>query len=132
MSYIIPNFAVYNDNEGMMNHRIVACLLSCLLCCVSTDLAVAQEIGEHLRHASLTFEASATVASGDYAPLWLTANRYGLSSVRPTSNYERARLQRDLSQDAGLPWQLGYGLDVAIAFGHERTGIVQQAYVEAQ
>lgn len=132
MSHFIPYFAVYNDNEGMINHRFTVCLLFCLLCNLAAGFAAAQGISEHFSHATLTFEASATAATGDYAPLWLTANRYGLSSVRATSNYERARLQRDLTQDAALPWQLGYGLDVAVAFGHERTGIVQQAYVEAQ
>ena len=91
----------------------------------------AQEIQEHLTGATLTLETSTTMASGDYAPLWLTANRYGLSSVRTASNYERARLERDFRQDEGQSWQLGYGLDLAVAFGHERTGIVQQAYVEA-
>ena len=78
----------------------------------------------------VTAEASATASSGDYAPLWLTANRYGLGSVQPFSNYERARFERNLLQDSARVWQLGYGLDVAVAFGHERTGIVEQAYVE--
>ncbi|MBP5772188.1 MAG: hypothetical protein J6W75_12725 [Bacteroidaceae bacterium] len=83
-----------------------------------------------LRQTEVMFEVSATASTGDFAPLWLTANRYGLSSVRPMSNYERVRLERDIRLDAGRNWQLGYGADVALAFGHERTGIVQQAYVE--
>lgn len=32
-------------------------------------------------------EASANVSSGDYAPLWFTANRNGLSSQKPNSAY---------------------------------------------
>ena len=78
----------------------------------------------------MTIEASATASSGDYAPLWLSANRYGLGSVRPYSNYERVRAERSLQQDSTRSWRLGYGLDVAVAFGHERTGIVEQAYAE--
>ncbi|MBQ7494956.1 MAG: hypothetical protein IJT75_04230 [Bacteroidaceae bacterium] len=91
-----------------------------------------QDLRQHITGATLTLETSTTVSTGDYAPLWLTANRHGLSSVRSSSNYERARLQRDTREDAGRPWQLGYGVDVAVAFGHERTGIVQQAYVEGR
>ncbi len=78
----------------------------------------------------MSIEASATASSGDYAPLWLSANRYGLGSVRPYSNYERVRAERSLQQDSTRSWRLGYGLDVAVAFGHERTGIVEQAYAE--
>lgn len=110
--------------------RFCAVFLVGLLCLVPVLRTQAQDFKQHLEGARLTLETTTTVASGDYAPLWLTANRYGLSSVKPTWNHERARLQRDLAQDEGRPWQLGYGLDVAVAFGHERTGIVQQAYVE--
>ena len=112
--------------------RYTAVLLVSFLCSPPLGSVVAQVFDEHLSHATLTLETSSTVYSGDYAPLWLTANRYGLSSVRPNSNYERARLQRSLTEDAGQPWQLGYAVDLALAFGHERTCIVQQANVEVQ
>ena len=44
--------------------------------------------------ASLVYrvEASANASSGEYAPMWLTANRYGLASVRANSGYLRAGL----------------------------------------
>lgn len=77
-----------------------------------------------------TVEASATVADGDFAPLWLTANRYGLGSVRPHSFYVRARVERGLAMDSARTWQLGYGVDVVAAGGHERRAMLQQAYVE--
>ena len=35
-------------------------------------------------------ELGATAGGGTYAPLWFTANRYGLSSVEPNSGYMRA------------------------------------------
>ena len=90
----------------------------------------AQDFKSHLKGTELTFEVSGTASSGEYAPLWLMSNRYGLGSVRPYSNYERARVERDIHLDADLNWRLGYGLDLALTFGHERRGIVQQAYVE--
>ena len=83
-----------------------------------------------LRETELTVEVSGTASTGDYAPLWLNANRYGLSSVAPYSGYARARVERDIANDAHRDWRLGYGLDLAVAAGHERVGIVQQAYVE--
>ena len=83
-----------------------------------------------LAETQLTLEASGTASVGDYAPLWLTANRYGLSSTAPYSIYARARIERDIAADSLRKWRLGYGLDLAVAAGHERVGIVQQAYVE--
>ena len=38
-------------------------------------------------------EAAVTASTGDFAPLWLTANRYGMESERPNSGYLRAGLE---------------------------------------
>ena len=101
---------------------------------LSSTAAAAEEADSTRRRwlaeTELTLEASGTAASGDFAPLWLTANRYGLSSVAPYSGYARVRVERDIAHDAQRDWRLGYGLDLAVAAGHERIGIVQQAYVE--
>ena len=83
-----------------------------------------------LHETYITAEASVTASTGQFAPLWLTSNRYGLGSVRPNSAYLRARLERDIINDTARTWRFGYGLDLAVAAGHERTGILQQAYLE--
>lgn len=83
-----------------------------------------------LHETEAAIEMSGTVATGNYAPLWLTANRYGLGSVRTQSAYLRASLERDILNDSTRDWRLGYGFDLAVALGHERTGILQQAYIE--
>lgn len=76
-------------------------------------------------------EAAGTASSGDHAPLWLNANKYGLSSVDKTSGYVRAGLFNPLRNDsARLDW--GYGVDVAVAGGFTSTLVVQQAYVEGR
>ncbi len=112
--------------------------LASVLCLTSLSTQVhASEPADSTRRnwigeTELTVELSGTAATGDYAPLWLTANRYGLSSVKPYSAYLRASLERDIAHDASRNWRLGYGLDLAVAAGHERVGIVQQAYVQGQ
>lgn len=83
-----------------------------------------------LHETEVMAELSGTASTGSYAPLWLTANRYGLSSVKQYSGYLRARVERDIANDSTRKWRVGYGLDLAVAVGHERVGIVQQAYVE--
>ena len=83
--------------------------------------------------ASLTYrvEASANASSGEYAPMWLTANRYGLSSVRANSGYLRAGLF--YAQPLKRGWRVEAGLDLAGTLNHGadagRAGfVVQQAY----
>lgn len=80
---------------------------------------------------TLTVEASATMGGGDHAPLWLSANRYGLSSVQKCAGYERVQMLRPIQTDSARSWRLGYGADVALTQNHERTFVVQQAFVEA-
>ena len=73
-------------------------------------------------------EASANVSSGDYAPLWFTANRNGLSSQKPNSAYLRAGLTYRKSFNHG--WRIGAGLDLAAGVNSPSEFIVQQAYAD--
>lgn len=77
-------------------------------------------------------ELQTTLGSGDHAPLWLNANKYGLSSLKTASGYVRGAVVRPLSADDGRKWGLGYGADVAVATGFTSTLVVQQAYVEGR
>ena len=63
-------------------------------------------------------------------PLWLNANRYGLSSLEKANGYLRAALERPLQTDSGRKWGLGYGLDVALPYHYTSKVVVQQAFVE--
>ena len=73
-------------------------------------------------------EASANAGSGDYAPLWFTANRNGLSSQKPNSAYLRAGLA--YRQEFRRGWKIGAGLDLAGAANSPSDFIVQQAYAD--
>lgn len=78
----------------------------------------------------LQLEAQATGSTGNYAPTWLSSNRYGITSPEKWSNYERATLERNVSNDSLRNWKLGYGADIAVEFNAPRTFVVQQAYAE--
>ncbi len=90
----------------------------------------AQEDGKLTSGMELGVEVSGTAASGDYAPLWLTGNKYGLSSIENWSNYERVSLMRTSDNDSLRNWRRGYGVDLAFTFNSARTFVVQQAFVE--
>ena len=75
-------------------------------------------------------EAQVTMAGGDHTPLWLNANKYGLSSLDKTNGYLRASAFRTLANDSAKKWGWGAAVDVAVASGFTSTVVVQQAYGE--
>ena len=77
-------------------------------------------------------EAQATVGSGDNNPLWLNANKYGLSSLKSNNGYLRAGLFHSMEADSARRWAIGYGADVAVASGFTSKVVVQQAYADVR
>lgn len=74
-------------------------------------------------------EASVVGGKGK-TPLWLTSNRYGLSSVNKSNGYLRVGISRDVNLDSLSHFRLGYGADVALAYDFTSTFIVQQLYAD--
>ena len=68
--------------------------------------------------------------SKNKTPLWLNANKYGLSSLDETNGYLRGAIERRTDHMDDRRWGLGYGLDVAVAAGYTSTAIIHQAYGE--
>ena len=78
----------------------------------------------------LRTEAQLTTSSGEFTPLWLQANRYGLSSIEKTNGYVRAALSRSVKADSLRRWKWGFSADVAAATGFTSKVVVQQLYGE--
>lgn len=74
-------------------------------------------------------EAQLTAADG-HSPLWLNANRYGLSSVKDDNGYLRAGIFRPAGQDSAYDWRIGYGADLAAAYDFTSSFVVQQLYAD--
>jgi len=70
--------------------------------------------------------------SKDQTPLWLNANKYGLSSLDETNGYVRASVIRPLQTDSARRWGIGYGVDLVGALGYTSNFIVQQAFAEVR
>ena len=98
-------------------------LLPLLLCLCSVGGVSAQErsLFDSLQYRA---EMQGTLAGGDHSPLWLNANKYGLSSLKKANGYIRGAIMRPLSNDDGRRWGVGYGVDLALAagFGAEEPG----------
>lgn len=65
-------------------------------------------------------------------PLWMNANRYGLSSLESANGYLRGSISRPLSTDSARRWGIGYGIDVAVASHFTSKLVVQQAFAEVR
>lgn len=65
-------------------------------------------------------------------PLWLNANKYGLSSLERENGYVRGVVVRPLRTDSARRWGVGYGLDLVGSLGYTSDFVVQQAFVEAR
>lgn len=81
------------------------------------------------------FEYSAE-AQGSFShgktPLWLNANKYGLSSLDENNGYIRGSLQRSIGNDMEKKWGYGFGVDAAVPFNYTSNVVLQQAYVEGR
>jgi len=100
------------------------------LCLLATVAASGQEEkGRLARDLEYTLETQLSCSSGN-TPLWLNANKYGLSSLDETNGYARARVERKLQADSMRRWGIGYGVDVALPLHYTSNVVVQQAYGE--
>lgn len=80
----------------------------------------------------LEYNLSAEMSSsfGDHTPLWLNANKYGLSSLDKQNGHLRVGIERPIETDSLREWAIGYGIDIATAYNYTSNFIIQQAYGE--
>ena len=102
-----------------------------ILCSAMTINAFAQSIdlGEGISYA---VEMSGTISGGEYAPFWLTANRYGVPSIERNSGHIRGGIFRNIENDSTRRWGLGYGADFVATANHTSTCFVQQLYADVR
>jgi len=112
-----------------MRNLFLTFLASLPLFGVDQPFAVAQSRAIEGLEASVEVQAS---LSDGTTPLWLNANRYGLSSLDDANGYVRGTVARPLSADKGLYWGFGYGADLAVTQGYTSRLVVQQLYAEGR
>ncbi len=108
-----------------MNHKLVSILFALTIACV----AYAQQREDLSAELEVAAEAQLSVADGR-TPLWLNANKYGLSSLDDVNGYLRVSALRPAVNDSLRKWRWGYGVDLAVAGGYTSVFVVQQAYAE--
>ena len=113
-------------NDGMTNIRRI--FVSCALLGATCLDGGAKNLLDGLHYG---IEQQLSFSDGK-TPLWLNANKYGLSSLSGSNGYWRAAAIRPLAADSARRWAVGYGVDAAVAFNYTSTLVVQQAFAEAR
>ena len=106
--------------------KILSIFLSTIAC---YTFAQSPDLSEGV---TFSVEMSGTLSDGSYAPLWLTANRYGLPSIENNAGYLRGGVFRNAMNDSTRHWDVGYGADFAVAANHTSTFFVQQLYADVR
>lgn len=135
MRFLIT-FATYYFDLMIKPILIIAALYLFLLPCGAQEAWQYYERGEAGKlHPIDNIHYKAEVQgsfSSDKTPLWLNANKYGLSSLEKNNGYLRGALYRPLRTDSARRWGLGYGVDMAVATHYTSRVVLQQAYVEVR
>lgn len=121
-----------------LNHktRILLCALATLPTLANAQYAWQEETREHSKphpYSDIGYrvEMQASLAN-DKTPLWLNANKHGLSSLSDANGYIRGSMIRPLNADSIRRWAVGYGADIAAPMGYTSHFVVQQAFVEGR
>lgn len=75
-------------------------------------------------------EAQITASSGSFTPLWLNANKQGLSSLNLTNGYVRAGAFLPMRADSVAHFGLAAGADIVGAGGFTSKFVAQQLYAD--
>lgn len=105
-------------------------ILTLFLICFSFHKVKAQNAWQRAaHHIEYNAELQGTF-SDNQTPLWLNANRYGLSSLDKSNGYLRAGIFRQANNDSTSKWRIGYGADIAVAANFTSTFVIQQLYAD--
>ncbi|MCI1731614.1 MAG: hypothetical protein LKM34_04195, partial [Prevotella sp.] len=80
-------------------------------------------------YAQLTYkvEMQNTTGTGNHNPLWLNANKYGLSSLDTRNGYVRGAVMKSIQGDSLRKWAVGYCADIVAPYNFTSNFVIQQA-----
>ncbi len=113
----------------MKKQQLQAASLLIGLLSLATPAMAQSALKRAATHLDYSVEAEVSTSSS-HTPFWLTANKYGLSSVESQNGYLRGTLIRPTEADSSYRWHIGYGADVVVPYNYTSNWIVQQLYAD--
>ena len=105
-------------------------IINILALCLTCTIALAQP--------SIVIESQVSASNGN-TPLWLNANKYGLSSLNLNNGYLRTTITDDIQEEHTSRFDYGYGADIVAPIGYVNQSdygrytthfIMQQLYAD--
>ena len=104
------------QNKATCPTHTATLLVCCLLCACGMKTQAQSQARERVKqlghNVSYRIEGQSTFSDHD-SPLWLNANKYGLSSISGNNGYIRVGAFRSTETDSTYNWKFGYGIDMA-------------------
>ncbi len=123
------------QNKATCPTQTATLLVCCLLCAYGMKTQAQSQARERVKqlghNVSYRIEGQSTFSDHD-SPLWLNANKYGLSSISGNNGYIRVGAFRSTETDSTYNWKFGYGIDMAAAYDFTSSFILQQLYADIQ
>lgn len=114
----------------MMKQTRIVILMMTFACVLHAQESTDNRFPSLTQDLRYSLETQASVSEGK-TPLWLNANKHGLSSLDKTNGYLRAGVFRPLSAyDDYRKWDIGYGIDLVLPVNYTSKVIVHQAFAE--
>ena len=105
-------------------------IITSLLLCATTVIAQEQEFSlTPLSGLEGRVETQYSFSEGT-TPLWLNANKYGMSSLESHNAHVRMKAERKINNDTARQWGIGYAADLALADHFTSHLIVQQLFAK--
>lgn len=109
-----------------MNFRsILLALIGCAASALSPSAAA--EWTDSIRYSA---EVGVTLSDGGHTPLWLSANRFGFSSLERNNLWLRVGAFKDMDRTRRFSW--GAGVDMGVAHRFQSVFMPQQLYAEVK
>ena len=104
-------------------------LLLALIGCAASALSpsAAAEWTDSIRYSA---EVGVTLSDGGHTPLWLSANRFGFSSLERNNLWLRVGAFKDMDRTRRFSW--GAGVDMGVAHRFQSVFMPQQLYAEVK
>ncbi len=108
------------------------CFLSFLIVLLPLALSAQTENQRKVKFVeTIRYNAEMQISASDgLTPLWLTANKHGLSSLESNNGYVRGGIFRDTEADSLRDWKYGFGFDAVAGWHQQRAFVVHQMYAD--
>lgn len=114
-----------------MSHKFSHKAIGIVLAIISVSTISFADDYNYERELNYNIERQITIGNGNN-PLWLNANKFGLSSIKDDNGYLRAGISGIEPLGNAQEWHFNYGIDVAAAYNFTSSFIIQQLYGELQ